>query len=288
MPKMNGIYFALHKQVGRFLYPYYKGDLTFQEERNLSEYFTKKGDPSTSESYFLKGAEADKRPPESEAAIGTMAEHFSGQVPDKSLFFVESNSAHHMTYFLAGEAARRLGEGEKLLVINFDQHEDFGSAQGRFFCGSWGSYLMEKIHCDYVVVGATEEEITSYKYGEKGCRKYNLEQMKECLEQRHGDCTKIYVTVDMDVLENDKDVFENNKELKRTNWGSGNMPYNNLEMLLDKLPAEKITAADITGFPPVGMNCPRSKLSAYAPYIADIRNTAGVLCRLMGIEAELP
>lgn len=279
MPRMNGIYFTLHKQVGRFLYPYYKGDLTFQEERNLSEYFTKKGDPSTSESYFLKGAEEDKRPPESEAAIETMAEHFSGQVPDKSLFFVESNSAHHMTYFLAGEAARRLGEGEKLLVINFDQHEDFGSAQGRFFCGSWGSYLMEKIHCDYVVVGASNK-ITSYKYGEKGCRKYNLEQMKECLEQRHGDCTKIYVTVDMDVLENDI-------AFKRTNWNPGTMPFDILNGLLISLPAEKITAADITGFPPIKREWLEDNPEVYNSYIADIRNTAGILCRLMGIEAEL-
>lgn len=280
MPRMNGIYYALHKQVGRFLYPYYKGDLTFQEERNLSEYFTKKGDPSTSESYFQKGAEEDKRPPESESAIETMAEHFSGQVPNKSLFFVESNSAHHMTYFLAGEAARRLGEGEKLLVINFDQHEDFGSAQGRFFCGSWGSCLMEKIHCDYVVVGASNK-ITSYKYGEKGCKKYNLEQMTECLEQRHGDCTKIYVTVDMDVLENDI-------AFKRTNWNPGTMPFDILNGLLISLPAEKITAADITGFPPIKSEWLENNPDVYNSYIADIRNTAGVLCRLMGIEAELP
>lgn len=285
MPKMNGIYYALHKQAGRFLYPYYKGNLNFQEERNLSDHFTKAGATDTSESYLLKGAEEKKRSPESEAAIETMAKSFREQVPDKSLFFVESNSAHHMTYFLAREAARRLGKGEKILVINFDQHEDFESHSGRFFCGSWGSYLMEKIHCDYVVVGATKEGIAFYKCDENGDKKdrktYKLNQMKDCLEPLYKDYTKIYVTVDMDVL-------KNNENLKRTNWGPGKMPFDTLTELLNSLPAEKIVAADITGFPPVKREWLENNPDVYNSFIEDIRNTAGILGQLMGIEAVRP
>lgn len=274
MPRMNGIYFALHKQQGRFLYPYYKGNLTFQGEEDLSGRFAKLAPYNSSETYSLIGTGP------TEKLIQDMEESLKGRVPDKSLFFVESNSAHHMSYFLAKEAAGRLGEGEKLLVLNFDQHEDHGFLARTFFCGNWGSHVLQKAGCDYTAVGASGR-ITSFKAGVTGCRKYGLDQLSECLEQRHKDCTKIYVTVDMDVLRNDM-------VLKRTNWNSGDISFNVLKALLMSLPAEKITVADITGFPPVTPNYPKSDLPNYAPYIADIKNTADILCGLMGIAAELP
>lgn len=274
MPKMNGTYFSLHKQVGRFLYPYYKGNLTFREEENLSGQFSKLAPYDSSDTYSLTGEGKE------EALMAKMEERFRGKVPEKSLFFTESNSAHHMTYFLAGERAEQLGEGEKLLIINFDQHEDHGFSARTFFCGNWGGHIGRRANCDYVVVGASNK-ITSFKAGTSGCRKYGLDQLAECLEQRHRDCSRIYITVDMDVLKNDI-------ALKRTNWNSGTMSFDVLRALLNSLSGENITAADITGFPPVTPNYPQSELYCFAPYIEDIKNTAEILCGLMGIDAYLP
>lgn len=275
MTKMNGTYFALHKQAGWFPYPYCKGNLTFREEENLSGRLSKLAPYGSSDTYFLTGGGKE------ETLIARMEEWLQDKVPEKSLFFTESNSAHHMTYFLAGERAEQLGEGEKLLVINFDQHEDHGFSARTFFCGNWGSHIMRRANCDYVVVGASNR-ITSFKAGMPGCQKYGLNQLAECLEQRHKDCSRIYVTVDMDVLKNDM-------ALKRTNRNSGVMSFDVLRALLNSLPGEKITAADITGFPPVTPNYPKNnKMYCFAPYILDIKHTAEILCRLMGIAAYLP
>lgn len=266
--KINGTYFSLHRQIGRFLYPYYKEGLEFREEMNLADYFSKPAPYYDSLSYSFTGLEPE------EEHMANMEHMFVDIVPDKSLFFNESNSAHHLTYFLANEAARRLGSA-KLLVINFDQHMDFGTPTGRFFCGSWGSRICNS-GCDYMVVGCNRR-VTSFKAGEKTGKVYDLTQLSECITKRHGDCVKIYVTVDMDVLENPASP-------KRTNWNPGLIDRDSFIGLLTSLPADKITAADITGFPPVNTNLPEEALNRLRPYAEDVRLTAEILCRLMGIE----
>lgn len=272
MPKLNGTYLSLHRQIGRFLYPYYKGGLEFREETALADYFSKPSPYYDSLSYSFTGLE-----PEAEL-MANMELMFTDKVPDKSLFFNESNSAHHLTYFLAKETSRRLDGGTKLLVINFDQHMDYGNPLGRFFCGSWGCRACAA-GCDYMVVGSNRR-ITSFKAEESSGRAYDLTQLADCIKERHGDCAKIYVTVDMDVLENPAAP-------KRTNWNPGHIDFPALERLLGSLPADRITAADITGFPPVDTNKDRETLTALEPYIADIRKTAETLCKLMGIAPYL-
>lgn len=277
MPKINGTYLALHRQVGRFRYPYYKGGLEFRETMNLSENFTKQ-DPQSSETYHLTSPRGGTEPELMEEIQG----HFAGLVPDKALFFTESNSAHHITYFLAGETAKRLGKDVKLLVINFDQHEDHGTSSGAFFCGSWGSYIVDASRCDYLVVGP-RGKITSYKFGEPGCETYKLsvDDLQRCLRERHSDCQQYYVTVDMDILENDK-------RIPRTNWGPGQVSCEALNELLNSLPAGKVTVADITGFPPVGSNVSDEYLQGLIPYTRDIGTIAATLCGLMGTCLYMP
>lgn len=266
--KINGTYFSLHRQIGRFLYPYYKEGLEFREEIKLADYFSKPAPYCDSLSYSLTG-------PKTEAElIEDMERLLTDRVPDKSLFFNESNSAHHLTYFLANEAARRLGSA-KLLVINFDQHMDFGTPAGRFFCGSWGSRICNS-GCDYMVVGCNRR-VTSFKAGETSGKAYELAQLSDCIAKRHSDCAKIYVTVDMDVLENPASP-------KRTNWNPGCLERDTLTRLLTSLPADKITAADITGFPPVDTNSAADELEKLKPYADDILRTAEILCGLMNIE----
>lgn len=270
MAKINGTYFPLHRQIGNFLYPYYRGGLEFSEEKSLADYFSKPSPYYDSLSYSLTGLE-------SEAALMAKTERlFTDKVPDKSLFFNESNSAHHLTYFLTKEAARRLADA-KLLVVNFDQHMDYGSPSGRFFCGSWGSRVCAA-GCDYLVVGSNRRA-TSFKAKESAGRAYDLTQLADCIQKRHGDCAKIYVTVDMDVLENPAAP-------RRTNWNPGSLDFPALARLLDSLPADRITAADITGFPPVA-DKDSETLTAFEPYVKDIEKTAEILCGLMGIAPYL-
>ena len=66
-----------------------------------------------------------------------------------SVVINESSCAHHLSYFLIRKAYRALIESKqadersKILVINFDQHEDFGKYTDVFFCGNWGSRIFE-------------------------------------------------------------------------------------------------------------------------------------------------
>lgn len=268
MTKINGTYFSLHRQIGRFLYPYYKKGLEFRDEIPLADYFSKAAPYDDSLSYSLTG-------PETEAElIKNMERRIMEKVPDKALFFNESNSAHHLSYFLAKETARR-SDGAKLLVVNFDQHMDFGTPNGRFFCGSWGSRICNS-GCDYLAVGCNDR-INSFKAGEKTGKAYDLSALSDCVKEKHGDCAKIYVTVDMDILANPASP-------KRTNWNPGRVGLDALTKLLTSLPASKITAADITGFPPVNTNQQEEYLKSLGPYVDDIRFTAEILCGLMGIE----
>lgn len=277
MPRINGTYLALHRQVGRFRYPYYKGGLEFRETMNLSENFTKQ-DPQSSETYRLTSPRGETE----SVLMEKIQRHFAGLVPDKALFFTESNSAHHITYFLAGETANRLGKDVKLLVINFDQHEDHGISPNCFYCGNWGSYTVKETCCDYLVVGP-RGKITSYKFREPGCETYELSVagLQRCLRERHSNCQQYYVTVDMDILENDKDT-------PRTNWKPGQVSCETLNELLNSLPADKVTAADITGFPPVGPNVSDEYLQGLIPYTQDIETIAATLCGLMGTYLHMP
>ncbi|MDE6699234.1 MAG: hypothetical protein K2J91_07150 [Lachnospiraceae bacterium] len=275
MPKINGTYVSLHKQTGRFPYPYYKGGLEFKNNEYY-DFLIKNYFDDSPESYEIKGLAKTAGPNEIKEYIAEIETKFKDKITEKSLMFTESNSAHHMTYFYVKELAGRLGEGEKLLIINFDQHKDYGSPNGKFFCGSWGSYISSAIGCDYVVVGAGKNGgIISIK-SDGTEREYPVEELDKCLRERHSDCTKIYVTVDMDIL-------TNSISLKRTNWGSGKMPPLYLRNILKTLPAEKIISADITGFPPVNSQKLDNNLELLNSYVDDIRVIAELLCSLMGI-----
>lgn len=291
MAKINGTYVSLHENDSN--YPYYKGSLEFRDTLCLAEHFVKTGSTCASDTYTFTdipkngGAAEITRESLIEAAL-------SGKFTDKTLFFTESNSAHHLTYFYVKEAAKHLNP-EELLVVNFDQHLDAGAENNPLYCGSWGGrYICSAVGCDYLVVGPKNSKDVLKRFDPKfvgptydaalysNCNKDKILWFTN--EELTNICTnynKIYVTVDMDIL-------TNSASPKRTNWGPGYLnDCGPLINFLNLLPAEKIIAADITGFPPVDTNQDRETLAMLESYIADIRKTAEALCSLMGIAPYL-
>ncbi|MCH5273427.1 MAG: arginase family protein [Lachnospiraceae bacterium] len=176
---------------------------------------------------------------------------FNGVDPLSKLFFVESNSAHHITKFIVQRTYARLisqgkiNAGKKILVVNFDQHEDFEGANGKLLCSNWGAHLCsETSEADYMAIGLSQNRRVIFweNCGTEVTRR-TINEADTSLTGIYDKYDAIYVTVDMDVL-----VGEN---ATRTNWRDGFMPLDELTALLNALPAGKIFAADITGFPPL-------------------------------------
>lgn len=261
MSKINGTFLQVHRQTGNFPPPYYN-PLEFDRRIFLAD-CAKKGAPYSTDSYdFSSQVEVLRR-------IGNID-------PLKELFFVESSCAHHLSCFLAQSTFTRLKKegaekNPKQLVVNFDQHLDHGLPFGRFYCGSWGSY----VNCDYLVVGVSDgSEAFLYPCGSSTAQKYSVKKLMD-IRAIYEQYEQIYVTVDTDVLKGGGS--------KRTNWPHGAMPKEILLLLLNAVPGKKIAAADITGFPPnIKDEDERNKnINELNSYIRDITKIARVLCDLM-------
>ena len=236
--QLDGVFIRVHKiselNISELLtYPFngvsYYNLFTYREELDLREYFGT-GQPESPDSYKIlpKNDKGDK-----ERLEKKIAEKLDSLQNGKKLFFIESNSAHHVSYFLA---KNYLTDGaDTSITINFDQHSDTGSNTSKdFFCSTWGGdRLKEDNVSQYLVVCAQNR--SNYAVSSKNDFLTKLKNY-----------SKIYVTVDMDVLT--KGYKDPN--IKRTNWGHGNLTIDQLKELLNALPDNKIVAADITGFPP--------------------------------------
>ena len=58
---------------------------------------------------------------------------------------IDHNSAHHISYLLACWAFKKRGRKDAVkIVINFDQHEDYGykTPKTKINCGAWGCYII--------------------------------------------------------------------------------------------------------------------------------------------------
>lgn len=254
MSKINGTFLKLHDQVGKFP-PQYYNTIEFGRTIPLVDYVDE-GCSESSRTYIFSCYDKIR------SCIGAI------DPANKELFFVESNSAHHLSAFLAQSAFNNMPKDDKgkmpgALVVNFDQHDDHGTPGSKLFCGNWSGH----VSCDYLVVGLKNKtEAHFYKYGERKYTIYTLEKYKDLFENYE----QIYVTVDMDVLTNGVS--------KRTNWGPGDMTKEKLIELLSDLPGDKLAAADITGFPP----SKNGNADELASYINDITKTAETLCKIMG------
>ena len=264
MSTINGTFLSLHS-CNPNLSRYYN-TLKFNRRICLADCLDG-GRPPYSESYkFLDSDEAVRR-------IGEVN-------PLEELFFVESNSAHHISRYLAIHAYDSFTEEnggkrpENFLVLNFDQHEDHGTPAGRFYCGSWGGYVAADLSCDYLVIGVSKGmEAFLYPY-DNGKETYSLKE-PEVLEEIYSQYDRIYVTVDMDVLTGGKS--------KRTNWGHGYIDQSILNILLKMIPSEKIISADITGFPPKPIEHAEDvDVEEINSYFQDITEIAKTLTGLMG------
>lgn len=275
MPKINGTFICLHS-CNSALSPYYI-PMEFTERLCLADCFNG-GRPPASDTYLITNqVEIERR--------------FGGIDTCKKLFFTESNSAHHISYFIAKRAFSQLSvceTPEKYLVINFDQHQDNGTMKGDFFCGSWGSRVTGLLHADYFIIGE-KARVDSHLFRSDPSVKASVYTSSnrselEGIMTKINEYDKIYVTVDMDVLTGKED------KIQRTNWKHGNMKKEDLLGMIGRLPAQKIVAADITGFPPKhmlsGEPVPMSKKGELDSYILDIKAIAQALCNTMGIPYE--
>jgi len=273
MPKINGTFICLHS-CNSALSPYYN-PLEYGERLCLADCFDG-GRPPSSETYSITNQSKLER-------------SFSQIDAQKKLFFTESNSAHHVSYFIAMRVLQKLRESEtapqKYLVVNFDQHQDHGTMKADLFCGNWGCRVTDHLQTDYFIIGE-KTRIDSHLYHHEPSEKtlnYTSSNPSdlEKIMLKINEYDKIYVTVDMDVLNAPDDTIQ------RTNWKRGSLEKNKLLDLLAHLPAEKIAAADITGFPPKymlsGAPVPMSKKDRLDAYIKDIEEVASVLCRSMNI-----
>lgn len=191
----------------------------------------------------------------------------------------ESTCAHHLSYFLIRKAYRALietkqaDERSRILVINFDQHEDFGNCGDVFFCGNWGSRIFEEKGVDFLSVGIVEDDRVFARI-----RRHNhvpedisLDHPEE-LHKIYAQYDKIYVSVDMDVL-------TGSYRCLRTNRTNGELTANRLRVLLRQIPTYKVFAADITGLPPIGGKTVNRRASSddVETYLFDVRTTANIL-----------
>lgn len=256
MRKINGTFICLHSCNLRI--SAYYNTLDFGRKLCLAECFNG-GNPPWSDSYRLtKRSELNQR-----------LETVSTQ---KELFFIESNSAHQLSKFLVERAYdEQAKSGERFLVVNFDQHTDYGNPESELFCGNWGAHVCANLACDYLIIGRKGKMDALYYPYEGKPVSYSLNDDLDRLGELYSGYDQIYVTVDMDVL--------TGKTAKRTNWPCGDMTQPELEGLLRMLPPEKIIAADIAGFPPKADAADREELDGY---LSDLEEVAGILNGLMG------
>lgn len=245
---------------------YYREGLDFETEIPLGNMFTN-GRVRGTESYKLI---AQCAPLMQSPVAKNIQELVSKSSDNKHLFFIESNSAHNITYFTSNISTASLEEGKKLLIVNFDQHSDHGTATGELLCSNWGGFAGNDLQCDYLVIGEP-----SY-YPDDNCSFYQADRKRiqksiKGIETEFQNYDAIYVTVDMDVLQNGIGMP------KRTNWGEGKLTKEALISHLKLLPDGKITSADITGFPPFEMSKLAENEKQFTQYITDISEIAQVL-----------
>lgn len=191
----------------------------------------------------------------------------------------ESSCAHHLSYFLVRKAYRALVESKqadersRILVINFDQHEDFGNYTDVFFCGNWGSRIFEDTGVDFMSVGIIENDrvLARLRRHNHIAEDISLDHPEE-LHKVYAQYDKIYISVDMDVL-------TGSYRCLRTNRTNGELTANRLRALLRQIPTHKVFAADITGLPPVGEKTVnrRASIDDVETYLFDVRTAANIL-----------
>ncbi len=267
MPKINGTFICLHS-CSRVLSPYYN-TLEFADRLCLADCF-RNGNPPFRDSYIAMNRDEITR------------RLLTGGVLGK-LFFVESNCAHNVSYFLSECAHEQLHleEGQKFLIVNFDQHEDYENVSDEILCSNWGANICQALRCDYLIVGRkTKKDALLIKYVE-GAKPARQTHKPTEINNIISEYAKIYVTVDMDVLSG------TDANIQRTNWMHGDIKINDLCSWLGGLPTDKIVAADITGFPPKhdkkNEPVPAAKISVLDGYIQDIDKVARTICTPMGI-----
>lgn len=234
------IFLGLHDCCNRMYSPYYN-NLQFDFETCLSSYVNKCPTSiknSVPISTLQKKLDSYELNTEVTTKLQNMTEGVLG-----NLFYVESNSAHQLSYFLACQAYEEIREVSSTInmaVINFDQHGDYGSASENLGCHNWGYKLSHDTIIDYYVTGNPKgSKATS------ACAAYCNNEEIDFLNVNDylRNYDYIYVTVDMDVINGVENCY-------RTNWPNGGIDKDIFCIYIATCLEEvNVIAADITGFP---------------------------------------
>ena len=191
----------------------------------------------------------------------------------------ESSCAHHLSYYLISKAYRELlnsrqaDDRSKILVVNFDSHEDFGDYNDVFFCGNWGSRIFEEKGFDFLSVGCCENDRVYARLWQHN------ENPKEFGQDSFEEFYKIYECYDRIYVSVDMDVLTGSYKCLRTNRTNGEFTANRLRVMLRQIPTHKLFAADIAGLPPIGEKTANrmSNTDDIEAYIFDVKSAADIL-----------
>lgn len=195
-----------------------------------------------------------------------------------SLVITESNCAHHLSYFLIRKAYKALLESKraddraKILVVNFDQHEDFGKYTDVFYCGNWGSRIFEEKGFDFMSVGCCENErvYARIQRHNDSAADFKLDYFEDFLNI-YAYYDKIYVSVDMDVLTAVISVCEPTEQ-------TASLPLIICAPFCGKSPRTRFSPR-ISPLPPIGEKTvnKRANIDDIESYVFDVKTAANIL-----------
>jgi len=201
---------------------------------------------------------------------------------EKNFYIISANSAHHFSFilskyaFYAATANDSSSANRKKVVINFDNHLDYGRRKNtirleeNISCGTWGSFhtLQWRDSAEYAVLCAHSEPSDSKQYRVYKNNAVSVEgksnvikHLKSYRAAKHN----VYVTVDRDFMLNNG-----------TKYGDRNCAYNNEEgkafigecMSILRKNSINIVGGDIIGLPTRDDEHSKSRLKEAA---ADIK-----------------
>jgi hypothetical protein len=169
----------------------------------------------------------------------------------KLLSIIQTNLAHHLSFFLSELASSKFG-GE-MVVLNIDQHSDHQkiTPKIKIGCYNWGSYSANSHHI-YISAFNKTMDLTTGGYKPSCIIAENDQLRQNAFENNEAlfsaitpflNGRNIYLTIDLDVL----------KGKERTTFNEGLITMADLQQILRGLFSAygaRIIAVDICGLPP--------------------------------------
>lgn len=204
-------------------------------------------------------------------------------VQDKIFAVVSNNSAHHFSYPLSNIAFSRHGNnGNKKIIINFDQHEDKGKLKAedvkkndaQIACSAWGQFSLHRKRNNVVV-----DEYMVVGYGVKGSAKNTIfksigsenvtkDKIIDKIKGYNTNQYDVYITVDRDFSQDGFTKYNYGRDLEYTQAQGRDL----VTKAIENLSGANIVGFDITGLPALENNTPGYKTNkdAFKTALEDI------------------